>query len=443
MAATETPARRLEALLDALVDDRVGIIGRVEVVPAEPGAPPFFHLAAQACNTASFSRQANFAMTGGAAPELRRAAIKAVGEAVERYCAALYAVEDLPLSTYREAPFACVDPAAFALYSPEQYAEPSFPWVPFDRDTPVRWAPALDPLTGETVHVPAAMVYIPYHYYRGTGDAPIGQPISTGLACHSTPENAAASGICEVLERDAFTLVWQGRMSPPQLRVETLSDRNYDLVSRFEQAGGSVTLFDLTLDIRVPSVLAVLRGNAPTAPALVFAAATDLSPEGAVRKALEELAHTRRYSQQIMTRLPRVAAQPPYDAVRDQVSHLNFWADHANAPHAEFLFASPQRIDFDDMADESTGQAGPDLEKVLRRVSEAGYRTLLTDVTTPDVRPLGLTVCRAIVPGLHPLFMGHRLRALGGERLWRIPRQLGYAGVVRETGDNSFPHPYP
>jgi ribosomal protein S12 methylthiotransferase accessory factor len=68
---------------------------------------------------------------------------------------------------------------------------------------------------------------------------------------------------------------------------------------------------------------------------------------------------------------------------------------------------------------------------------------LLADVTTPDVRDLGLSVVRAVVPGSHPLFMGHALRARGGRRLWEVPQRLGHRGISPATGDNPAPHPYP
>ena len=79
----------------------------------------------------------------------------------------------------------------------------------------MRWVPAMDPLTNEVVYVPAAMVFVPYFFYQGSGDSPIAQPISTGLACHVSPEQASLNAVCEVIERDAFTITWQARLSRP------------------------------------------------------------------------------------------------------------------------------------------------------------------------------------------------------------------------------------
>ena len=435
--------RRLSGVLEYLLDDSVGVIRGVVEVPRQAGTPDFFHFAATAGNTQAFCPMPNFASGGGASAVRDVAVAKAVGEAVERYCAALYEMDDLPLTSRRAAAFECAAPAEFALYSPEQYAQPDFPWQAFDDDTPVRWARAFDPKFDAECRVPAAMIFLPYMYYTATGDTPIVQPISTGLACHCSPAEAVVAAICEVIERDAFTITWQCRLGAPQLLIETLSDANYEMVRRFERTAASVVLLDITTDVDVPTVLAVLRNESPAAPALVVAAAADLDPEQAVRKSLEELAHTARYSQQIATGLPRLTPDPCYSNVVDQVSHLNFWVDRRHIHLADFLVASPIRIPFGELASRTSGNAQRDLAFLLDQVEQTGHRVLLADLTTPDIRELGLTVIRAVIPGFHPLFMGHRLRALGGRRLWETPQKLGYPGITGADGDNPAPHPYP
>jgi ribosomal protein S12 methylthiotransferase accessory factor len=287
------------------------------------------------------------------------------------------------------------------------------------------------------------MVFMPYHFYQDTGEAPIVQPISTGLACHMGHARAAVSGICEVIERDAFTITWQAGLGRPQLRVETLSDQNYDLVERFERTGSTVTLLDITTDVGVPTILSVLQNATEHCAAFVVAASADLDPEEAVRKSLEELAHTRRYSQQVKTRLPRLPQQDRLAKVVDQIDHLNFWCDHANAPLGEFLLCSAVRIDFDDIPNLTTGDASRDLTVVVDKIGAVGHCVVLCDLTTPDVADLGFNVIRAVVPGFHPLFMGFGIRALGGQRLREVPRKLGGPNMLTDVGDCGLPHPYP
>jgi ribosomal protein S12 methylthiotransferase accessory factor len=443
MAPQLDPIGRLAQMVDYLVDDRVGIIRQVNEVPREAGTPDFFHVVAQACDTRAFTEEANFANSGGASVDRGEALAKAIGEAVERYCSAMFDPFQLPLFPSDDAPFPCTRPAEYALYSEAQLVDTDFPWAPFEPETPVRWTAAVDLCTGEQHYVPAAMVFIPYRYYLDTGEVPIVQPISTGLACHCSKAEATRAAICEVVERDAFTIAWQAMISAPHILVESLSDTNYRAVERFERTGSDVTLLNITLDAGIPTALAVLRSDAPAAPALVLAAASDPDPERAVRKSLEELAHTRRYSQQIKTRMPRLEADSPLINVNDQVDHLNFWTDQQHARLADFIFASSERVPFETLENLATGDAQRDVEMLVARINTVGHRVLVADVTTEDVADVGLSVVRAVIPGFHPLFMGHRLRALGGNRLWDVPQRLGYSGINRERGDNPAPHPYP
>ena len=86
----------------------------------------------------------------------------------------------LPLATAAAAGFPTIEPRSFALFSEGQYRRPGFPYVPFSRDTPVRWAPAVDLATGGAVHVPAAMVWHPFFYIRNAGDLPVVPPGKAG-----------------------------------------------------------------------------------------------------------------------------------------------------------------------------------------------------------------------------------------------------------------------
>ncbi len=443
-STVDPPQRRLADVVEYLVDPRIGIIGSVTEVRKEAGGPDFFHYSAQAANTLLLTGRENFRVSGGAAPTRQSAVAKAIGEAIERYCSAWYVLDELPLTSYRNAPFACVAPEEFALYSEEQYDKPGFAPARFTHDTTLRWTSATDLATGESVHLPAAHVYMPYIFSAGPNDAPIVQPISTGLACHLSQEEATIGAICEVVERDAVTITWQAMLAPPQIRVETLPEKLYELVARFERAGGTVVMFDITLDHGIPTVLSVLRGHHDGAAALVVAASASPSVSDAARKSLEELAHTHRYSQLIATHSARLAPDPPdHDSVQGQRDHLNFWVDHRNLPLADFLFASSERVDYDDLPNPGADDPASDLRLLIERITGVGERVLLADLTTPDVGELGFSVMRAVIPGFHPLQLGHRLRALGGQRLWTVPQRLGHPGITPSTGDNPAPHPYP
>lgn len=441
MVSPHIATRRLKDTIDYLIDAEVGIINRLNEDPHEPGEPNFFHFWANAANTAAFSQQENFSKAGGSSINRDAAMGKAIGEAIERYCAAIYDKYEFPLCTYNDAKFTCIHPKEFSLYSTEQHDTPGFLYNPFTENTPIRWVPAEDPLTSNIFHVPASMVFVPYYYDRGE-ESPICQPISTGLACHSSYFDAAINAICEVIERDAFLITWQAMLSRPQIIQKTLSSENIEIITRFEDVGYSISLFHISLDLHIPTILSVMRTDNSESPALVVAASTTLDPEIAVKKSLEELAHTANYSSYILHNQPRLSQDKKYENVVDQKSHLNFWVDKKNLPLANFLFESDQQINFKDIENFSSGNPEDDFHFILKKIKASGYQTLLCDLTSEDVMDLGFRVIRAIIPGFHPLFVGHIYRALESNRLWTIPQKLGYVGI-KNGRDNPIPHPYP
>lgn len=429
--------------IDSLVDQRVGIIRHVTEDARQAGEPDFFHFVAQACNTRAFNEQKNFSDAGGASANREVAMAKAIGEAIERYCPAVYQRDALPLSSFERAWFPCIPPKDFALYSAAQHQDKQFPFVKFTERTKVRWAKMLDLTCGKPCYAPASMIYLPYISDSERGEEKVVQTISTGLACHSTFAEAAVSAICEVVERDSFTITWQAMMQAPAIRIETLSEENRDLTHRFERIGSRVRVLDLTLDHGIPSILSILSSTLPHTPAFVFAASCDPSPEKAVRKSLEELAHTRRLAMQLLSIYPRFTPAHDYSNINTQDFHVRMYGDVTTSPLIQFLFTGSKWVDFHGITDLSGLDADKVLHRLVAKLAAVGHRVLIADLTTPDIKDLTISVVRAVIPGFHPLFMGYRFRALGGTRLWNVPHKLGFSGITKKTGDNPAPHPYP
>jgi len=446
VAAPPVVSRSLRRLADTLlnvVDVRTGIVRYVAEQPRLPQFPDIIQYVAQTCDTKAFIQQAAFGNAGGCALSRPAALAKAIGEAVERYSVAIYDEACFPLLSYRDAPFAAIPPDSWALNSPMQYATPGFAWAPFTDVTPVRWVTARDLGTDKEIGVPAAMVYVPFSYYPASGEPPICQPISTGLACHCSYEEAMIGGLCEVIERDAFMITWQAGLSRTQIDPTTLSPVNTALIQRMEATGATLRLLDLTTDNGVAAVLAVQTHDSPKMPAITFASSAALDPEDAIRKALEEVTHTARWMYTLMHKAGPVPTSDGYTNVDSQERHLQFWADHAHRPLADFIFASDSMMAFTDMELLESGDPTRDLGTLIERISATGHRALSVDVTAPDVADAGLRVVRALVPGYHPLIMGYTDRATGGTRLWTVPQRLGYPGVDPASGDNPLPHPFP
>jgi ribosomal protein S12 methylthiotransferase accessory factor len=192
-------------------------------------------------------------------------------------------------------------------------------------------------------------------------------------------------------------------------------------------------------------VLTIVLGDQPTSPAVAVAAATHPRPDVAVNKSLEELAHTRKFARQVMDYTPSLPVDVAggHPEILDQKHHLRFYCPQPAKRFAAFAWAAQEERPFGEIAPVPPDPAKGQLAAVVAKVEAAGLDVIARDLTTPDVAELGLAVVRVVVPGLHPLFMGHHNRALGGRRLYEVPRRLGLGGVAPGEPDNPYPHPFP
>jgi ribosomal protein S12 methylthiotransferase accessory factor len=429
-------------VLDLVYDRRVGIIAALDMLPAEAGAPDFVHVAARVADPSVHRGERGPFTVIAAGVDRAQATARVVGRALARYAAALYVRDGLPLATPAEATFPIVEPKEFTLYSPAQYAEPGFPYVPFAADTPVRWASVIELTSGRQMFLPAAFVWFPFRYLRSGGDMPIVPVTASGLASGESIAAAVLAGLTEVVARDGLALFWQSRTAPPQIRVDTVGERLARLVARFERTGDRLAILDIGSNHRIPSFAAVLTSDKTERPAFVFAAAAAIDPQIAIAEALLNLAETQRVAQDVRRRRPPPAAANQWDDVVEWHDHLNFAADPFNRELVAFMLSSEDRRNLLDYDAAQAGSPEAELEACVVRVKASGHEVYAANLTSEDVGSLGLAVCRTVVPGYQPLFAGHRVRALGGTRLYEVPQRLGYRGIARGNSGNAAPHPF-
>lgn len=108
----------------------------------------------------------------------------------------------------------CLRPDQVSLFSEKQYAQQHFLYERFTEDTPVQWIRGRRLRSGDEIWVPAQLVDMVHIY--DPAEAIIGYPVSGGLSCHISFEDAVYHGLTEVIERDAVNVSWYTNQ-PPQL----------------------------------------------------------------------------------------------------------------------------------------------------------------------------------------------------------------------------------
>jgi ribosomal protein S12 methylthiotransferase accessory factor len=434
----ETPTAESLRRLDSLVSPYVGVVRSARELLAEPDD---VRLLSILCDTGyAHSLVGGSGTHAGAGSGAGRAAARAaaIGEAVERY-SACFTGDGHVLATADELGASAVDPRRFALFHRGQHARPGFPYAPFARGTRVAWVRGWSLPDGEDAYLPAQLVYLAWRLLPG--EVVIGQSTSNGLACRASLGEAILTGLLELLERDAFMITWNARLTWPRL-VWRRNRRLCAFERRYvEPTGLRVRAIDLSAFWNVPCALGVVRSSvAGEAPVGVGAGAAP-TIERAVEKALDEALRVRSWARSIRGKAPNWAGSDP--RVRTFEDHVRFYAYDENTQLTTFLDGSGVTRDVHDVSPLGPGVSAT-IRALCERLAGRSASAYAVDVTAPDVRAAGLRVVKVVSPELCALDVDHEARQLGGRRLYDEPVRLGMSARTLTLADvNPAPHPFP
>jgi ribosomal protein S12 methylthiotransferase accessory factor len=428
----------------AAVSARTGIVRRVVEIPFHHDDPLTYCYAAEVSDTSRFSAHACSTRSGGAGLTRDAATASAVGEALERYCCNFYDRARLLVGCFEDFAETAVDPSTWALFSQRQYDSEGFPFPRFTSQTVVSWAEARSMVSHRTRLVPASLTYLPYA--PCAGETLFSQTISTGLACRPSMTEAILYGLYECIERDAFTIYWLNGLTRSRIDLHAAADAalQHRLVRHFARPGIQYHIWDITTDIPVPTYFCIALGHSNIGRLVSVGSASHLDARQALLKSLTECAQGRPYLRYEYNRDPNWSCKDDFSDVNDFADHAQVYSRRPELV-AQLRFCTTLAAERASLpSSQSVGDPAQDLTQTVSLLEQCGFDVLVVDLTTPDVRELGLHVVRVLVPGLQPLHGDHRYRFLGGTRLYELPPRLGLpAETLSEAQLFSLPHPFP
>ncbi|MBA2332613.1 MAG: YcaO-like family protein [Actinobacteria bacterium] len=438
-----------EALLDsvplplrAFVSSYVGVVPVLNECMVAPDEPRLVKVSSETAQGdglvgASLGHAGGMGGTGFTRADAVSAAI---GEALERYSGSYLPSERFVLATAEELGPAAVPPDSFALFHESQYLRTGFPFTRFTSESRVHWVDGQDLETREPAWLPVELVFLSHP--SESCEARIGYATSSGMACADSEVGAISRGLLELLERDAFMLVWSNRLSLP--RLDWSSHERLSAIDRecFAPTGLDYAALDLSVFHDLPIVLGVVR--APGADgALGVGAAAAPGVERACWKALSEAFASRSAGWKLSLVRPERTFEEDGEDITSFEDHIQFYSAEHRAERASFLTGS-RRTRCVDEVPRLSEPWDRHLSSLVARIQRAGSKAFAVDVTAPDIASAGLRVTKTVAPGLCALDVAHRARFLGSPRLldaskraMLTPRSFGIEDL------NPLPHPFP
>ncbi len=373
-------------------------------------------------------------IAGGSDLEPERALMKALGEAIERYCLGIYREKNFLRSSRAQIGDEAIDLNLFATLANKQRKLAEFQRWRFNDGSIFQWDKCFSLIDKRPIFIPAQLIYVPYKYIP---KEPIIQlPISTGAAAGCSLEEALYRGICEVVERDAFMITYLNKISPPIIDLASSQDsRLKKILTLFERYNLGLYVLDITTDIGLPTVLVIVIDRTGIGPAVSVGTKTSLNILEAIIGAIYETQKTRLWIRGEMDKgynLEDIKSRA--DKIKNFIDRGLFWSPLEMIKKIEFLFHGPQKkisnMEFSDLSlDYQTNY-----QKILSLFIKKEIPLYVKDLTIKEVDALGFKVVKVIIPQFHPLYLWEQFRYLEGKRLHQSSSSKG--------NFNNIPHPF-
>src|SRR5262249_51199930 len=135
--------------------------------------------------------------------------------------------------------------------------------------------------------------------------------------------------------------------------------------------------------------------------------------------------------------------QPDFNEIETFTDHGLLYCQPEMIEQLAFVYSSSASRDLSEVPTLWTGRPEDDLRTCVRLLAARGLEAIVVDLTTEDIAEMGFHVVRVLAPGTIGLNAAHRLRFLGGERLYSAPADMGYRSRKAAEDDlNPYPHPF-
>lgn len=421
-----------------IISFRTGILHHIIKLPRLNFDPKLISYGIWTCDTLQLNGEKYGGRSSGCSYENFDSFMGTIGETVERYCPAFYNIDIMKKSSYAQKEFNAISPKEFALFHEQQhkfFEKNNFKMNRFDEDIELYWDKCVDILNGEEIYCPASFIYLPWTIE----DKWITVGTSTGLAAHTNWHKALLTALYEIVERDSFVLTWYQKIVSPKIFIS--QDISEYINERFP-ASYEWHFFDITYDLEIPTVFGICYGESEYGKFVAVGTATRSTVAEALKKVILEIGQGVGYFRYLLGEKKDWIPSDNYNEILNFEDHSIFYIKRPDLIHVLDIWknAKPSiEIDFNEKDKKNTLE---NIELILSKLNKKNYNVLVKDITTPDVNQAGFYSLRVVVPQLLQMGGAYPFYFLGGNRLYEVPKQLGYTANSYDDL-NKFPHPFP
>ena len=371
------------------------------------------------------------------------ALLAALAECLERYI--WYSQKDYFVSSLRaktsemRARGDAVLPERFSGFNDEQ--RKLRPGRMLTDDSEFLWIQGTSLASSKKIYVPAQTVSSAWvSSPEGKKEPSIRNTNTIGLATWPTSAGARLAGALEVIEREAYMVMWLNQLTLPRIAFAPLAETSAAL-TQFAKSCERYRLrphiIKLLTDAPTHAVCVIIEDLSATAPRFTFGLKAHRSLIQAVEKASSEALRARTGVRWHFSSKNVWDATMPVKDIGHR-ERLYYWAIPENATRLEFLISGKEENAELTAWDKDSEEQH--LSRIVSWCKASGFEIVSVPLTTSAVNPTPLHIEMMVLPELQNVYLGEPVQAFGGTRWKDVPEKLGYK--ARKTPFADAPHPF-
>ncbi len=306
-------------------------------------------------------------------------------------------------------------------------------------DAQYEWIQAHSLVSNKRCYIPAQIVSPLRTMDAGIEPEPVIRQLhTTGLATWPTQSGARLAGALEVIEREAYMIMWLNQLSLPRIDIEYLKKTDPLLERAFTQCARyrlKAHVVRLLTDAPTHAICVVLEDESAVAPRFAIGLNAHRSLTRAVLKALTEALRARGGYR--MNFIKDLAWRPEMPVI--EIGHrdrLLYWGEHPE--NLEFMIRGTVEVP-EQRAWERDSESGH-LARLVAWCQEERLECVSVSLGISKTNPTNLHIEMVAMPELQPTYLHEEERAFGGTRWRTIPEKFGYRALAQPFSER--PHPF-
>lgn len=381
--------------------------------------------------------------------------ISAYLEAIERYSNSAYrSSKQMIRAAFKDIKDNAVNPEKYVLHNPD-FQRMKTEFTSFSEDLVIDWIWGYSIKQQRPVLVPSQMVF-----YRDLEEFSVNSRFvyesSNGCALGSCVEEAIFHGLLEVIERDNFLVAWYNKLDLVEIDSDSLPRHIKLVVDRLNVENYSLRFFDITMELKIPSVWAILVDENEKALIKTFSAAgCSVNPENAIEAAMFEVITSLPIYQELFNNRADIEKIEKLNQHNEEIveldDHIMLYAHKDSLKRLEFVLESNNKLPFtkvftnaEILAQYKNRDLKEDLSNLMHNILAHHEDIIIVDISNNLTDTFSLKCVKVFAQGMLTMTFGENHKRINVDRVKYGPIISGRtANPIDIQNINKEPHPFP